>query len=192
MTRVRRIGLFGGTFDPPHLGHRSVATDVVDALELDELRWVVAARSPHKPDSPLSPDRVRVEMVRAITADHPRFRVDEREIGRGGLSYAVDTVRAVRGELDEDDQLYLVIGADQYRVFDSWRSPDVIRSMATVVVMDREGEGGARPPDLAVPVGRVDVSSTAVRDRVRTGAPLDGLVSDAVADLIRVHGLYLG
>lgn len=191
MTRVRRIGLFGGTFDPPHIGHRSVAIDVVEALELDELRWVVAARSPHKPDTALSPDAVRVEMVRAVTDGHPRFSVDERELARGGLSYAVDTVRAVRAELDPEDRLYLVIGADQYRVFDSWRSPEIIRSLATVVVMDREGEGGARAPDLGVEVGRVDISSTDVRARVRDGGTLDGVVVPAVADAIVKHGLYL-
>jgi nicotinate-nucleotide adenylyltransferase len=192
MRRVRRIGLFGGTFDPPHLGHLSVANDIVAALELDELRWLVAARSPHKPDTALSPDEVRVAMVTELVASNPRFRVDDREVRRGGLSYAVDTVRQIREELDPEDRLYLVIGADQYAVFDTWRSPDEIRRHASVVVMDREGEGGARPPDLAVPVSRVDISSTAVRRQVALGEALDAVVPDAVAALIRKHGLYLG
>lgn len=192
MRRVRRIGLFGGTFDPPHLGHLSVANDIVAALELDELRWLVAARSPHKPDTELSPDDVRVEMVTELVASNPRFRVDDREVRRGGLSYAVDTVRQIRAELDPDDRLYLVIGADQYAVFDEWRSPTAIREHASVVVMDREGQGGARPPDLSVPVRRVDISSTAVRKLVAQGAILDGVVPDAVAALIRRHELYVG
>lgn len=192
MSRVRRVGLFGGTFDPPHSGHLSVVTDVLEALELDEVRWVVAARSPHKPDSTLSPDAARLEMVRAITAAHPRFSVDTREIERGGLSFAVDTVKAIRSEIDPDDRLYLIIGADQYRVFDSWQAPHVIRSHATVVVMDREGESGARAPDLGVAVGRVDISSTEVRERVARKESLEGCVPDDVADVIRKHGLYLG
>lgn len=192
MSCVRRIGLFGGTFDPPHSGHVSVVTDVLEALELDEVRWVVAARSPHKPDSTLSPDAVRMEMVRAVTADNPRFRVDGREIERGGLSWAVDTVKDIRSEIGAEGRLYLIIGADQYRVFDSWRSPHVIRSLATVVVMDREGESGARAPDVGVSVDRVDISSTEVRERTARGESLDGFVPEAVAALIREHGLYLG
>lgn len=190
MTRIRHVGLFGGTFDPPHLGHLSVANDIVDALELDELRWVVAARSPHKPDTALSPDEVRMAMVSDVVQASPRFVLDDREVRRGGLSYAVDTLSDVRNELGPDDRLYLIIGADQYEVFDSWRSPDTIRELATVVVMDREGSGGAHPPDLSLEVGRVDISSTIVRHKAKHGEPLDELVTAGVARIIETYGLY--
>lgn len=187
-----RVGIFGGTFDPPHVGHVSVARDLADALELDEVVWIPAFRSPHKEHDPVTDSALRLEMVeRAIEAD-PRFRVDDRELRRPGPSYTVDTLRELtQGPLAGADEIVLIMGVDQYDAFERWRDPERIRAMATIAVMDRDGAAAtATPGVVTVPVGRVDVSSTQVRDRVAEGMPIAGWVPDRVADIIRREGLY--
>lgn len=188
----RRVGVFGGTFDPPHLGHVSVARDVADALRLDEVVWVPAFRSPLKPEAPETPPEVRLEMVRHAAQADARFRVDDREIRRQGPSYTVDTLREMRADTRADtEEVVLIMGVDQYATIDQWREPDTIRALATIAVMDRGGEAGPETPGVRrIPVGRVDISATAVRERVARGDSLDGWVLPAVADVIAREGLY--
>lgn len=198
-----RYGVFGGSFDPPHRGHVSVAKDVADALDLDGVVWVPAARSPLKPHAPKAPDGARLEMVRAATELDARFEVSDVELQRGGPSYTVDTLRELRdGVAPEGASLFLILGIDQYRSFPGWRRPEEIRSLATLAVMDRDGEGLAAGPasdgleldpeagTVRVPVGRVDVSSTEVRSRVGRGERIDDLVPPAVRRIIEREGLY--
>lgn len=217
-----RIGVFGGTFDPPHRGHVSAASDVADALDLDQVLWIPAGDPPHKQDADPAPASLRLRMVRAATADDPRFRVSDLEMRREGPSYTVDTLRTlaealrdesssqVRDESPSDVELFLIMGIDQYRSFESWHRPDEIRELATLVVMDRGGEGadapvvagGAGSSDddvvdraddedvVRVPVGRVDVSSTEVRAAAGRGEPVEELVPSAVARIIEAEGLY--
>lgn len=190
----RRIGVFGGTFDPPHLGHVSVVSDVADALDLDEVRWVPAARSPFKADVEPTPADIRLEMVRAATAHDPRFVVRDDEVRRGGVSYTVDTLRAFRAE-EPDAEFFLIVGADQAERMDEWREAAEIGRLATVVAMDREGEVGS--PGVALPAGRAlrvrvrrrDISSSAVRDALRTSRE-DARLPAAVATIVRREGLY--
>lgn len=190
-TGPRRVGIFGGTFDPPHLGHVSVARDVADDLGLDEVIWMPAGRSPHKPDADLTRSDVRLAMVRAAADVDPRFSVDDRELKREGPSFTIDTLREVRhGALGADVELFLIIGMDQYRSFESWRDPDGIRALVTLAVMDRGGEGVADAGVVRVLVGRVDVSSTVVRERVAAGVEIDDLVPPAVADVIERERLF--
>ena len=185
----RRVGVFGGTFDPPHIGHVSVARDVADVLGLDELVWVPAFRSPHKPDRPQTSPGVRLEMVRCAATADPRFRVDDCEIRRKGPSYTIDTLRSIRAE--DSNDIVLIIGADQFAAFDQWKTPEAIRALAAIAVMDRGGETGRESPGvLRVPVGRVDVSSTAVRERAARGDSIEGWVPDEVAAVIEREGLY--
>ncbi|HET9949726.1 MAG TPA: nicotinate-nucleotide adenylyltransferase [Longimicrobiales bacterium] len=192
-----RIGLFGGTFDPPHRGHVVVASDVADALDLDCLLWIPARRSPHKPPGSGSPPEVRLEMVRAAAEGDPRFRVETLELERDEPSYTVDTVRELRARYP-DAELFLVLGADQLRAFPSWREPERIVEDVRLAVMDRGGDsarevargvpGGDRA--VFVPVRRVDVSSTAVRARVREGRDISALVPERVREIIAREGLY--
>ena len=193
-TPSRRIGVFGGTFDPPHNGHLSVVRDVYSALDLDAVVWVPARRSPHKPDAPLTPDAIRLAMVRAATAQEPSSSVSEVELRRPAPSFMIDTLRALRAEEPEAEH-FLIIGVDQYRRFEEWKSPNEIRSCATLVVMDREGisldQDGLPPGVLRVPVARVDVSSSEVRRMVRSGADITGMVSPGVALVIASERLYL-
>ena len=189
-----RVGVFGGTFDPPHLGHVSGAREVADALALDEVLWIPARRSPLKPNEPLTDVEVRVEMARAAVDRESAFRVHDLEIGRPGPSFTLDTLRELRGEVHPDTELFLIIGMDQYRALDAWRKPDQIARIATIVVMDRKGEGlsatvGDGGP-RRIPVARVDVSSTEVRRRVGRGESVAGMVSPAVLAIMARERLY--
>lgn len=184
-----------------------MALEVADALDLDEVVWIPAGDPPHKRRRQLTPAHLRLRMVRAATMGEPRFRVSEIEVNREGPSYTIDTLRALRSEEPSAD-LYLILGIDQYRAFESWRAPEEILTMASLTVMDRGGEslpqGGdvadrARRPDtphapagtvISVPVERVDVSSTRVRAAVDRGESIVDLVPRGVARIIEAEGLY--
>jgi nicotinate-nucleotide adenylyltransferase len=195
--RSRRIGIFGGTFDPPHLGHVSVAKDVADALELEQIVWIPAAVPPHKPDTMLAPADARLAMVAAATADDTRFTVSEIELDRPGPSFTADTVRALR-EQWPDVELFLILGVDQFRELASWHRPEAIVREVTLAVMDRGGESArAVLPEIRgledivfVPVDRVDVSATEVRARTAEGSDISGLVPESVHEIIRDRDLY--
>ena len=183
-----RLGVFGGTFDPPHLGHLIVAQDACAALALDGVLFVLAASPPHKQGRAHTPARLRLEMLEAATADDPRFRPCDIELRRDGPSYTVDTLRQLAAE-EPAAELFLLIGADQAREFATWRSPDDITRLATVVALSREGE--AAPPDVTpasmrwLPVTRIDISATDIRRRVAVGEPIRYLVPAAVEAIIR-------
>lgn len=186
-----RIGLFGGTFDPPHVGHLVVAQDALTRLPLDRVVFVPAATPPHKRDRVVTPAELRLAMVRAATASDDRFAVDDLEIRRGGASYTVDTLRAYRADRPEAE-LFLIMGADQYAEFDTWRESAEIRRLARLVVLARDGEthGAAAGAAAAVGVTRIDVSATEIRRRVARGEPIRYLVAPAVEAMIRRNRLY--
>jgi nicotinate-nucleotide adenylyltransferase len=193
-----RIGLFGGTFDPPHIGHVTVARDVADALDLDMVLWIPAGVPPHKPGEEVSSAELRLEMAEAAADADRRFRVTDMELRREGPSFTVDTLRATRREHPDAD-LFLIVGADQLKVLDTgWRAPGEILSMATLVVMDRDGEDAVavapRIPGierlLHVPVTRIDLSSREIRRQVAEGRDPSGAVPAAVAAIVRREGLY--
>ena len=206
-----RLGLFGGTFDPPHVGHLLAASDAFEELGLDRLVLIPAAQQPLKVGRASAPAEHRLAMVRLAAAGDPRLEVDALEIDRRGLSFTVDTLEEYVRR-DPDAQRYLLVGADVLETFAQWRSPDRILSLATLAILERGDDG--EPPESQeewVPVGtgssredgtttsgrarrlrtrRVDVSSTEIRARVRNDRPLTGFVPDAVAAYIREHGLY--
>ena len=205
--------MFGGTFDPPHIGHVAVAKDVADLLRLDRVLWVPAGDPPHKLQSAVSEANVRLEMARVAAQGDARFEVLDMEVRREGPSYTVDTLRALRAELGAGAALFLILGVDQLEAFDAWRLPEEITRLATLAVMDREGESArtvqvdalagaprvgvdglearSKPPAVVfVPVRRVDVSSTEVRDRVRRGGDISELVPPAVSTIVERERLY--
>jgi nicotinate-nucleotide adenylyltransferase len=190
-----RVGLFGGTFDPPHIGHLVVAQDALEGLELDHVRFVVAGEPPHKGGRELSPSSLRLAMVRAAVGPDPRFRVSRREVDRLGPSWTVETLRELH-EAEPGVRWHLLVGADQLERFHTWRCPNEVARLARLTVLAREGRD---PRDMdpeadvvyeTVPVTRVDVSSTDVRERVRSGRPIRYRVPDAVREIIRDEGLY--
>lgn len=185
-----RIGVFGGTFDPPHLGHWLAAVDAVEALALDEVIWVPAAQQPLKAGV-VSADAVhRLAMTRLMVQGDQRFRVDAVELERGGLSFTVDTLRDYR-ERYPDAALFLLLGSDAAASLPKWREPEGIRALAEIAVLTRGGEAVGLPAGVrAVPTRRVDLSATEIRERVAAGRSIRGFVPDAVAAYIAAHGLY--
>jgi nicotinate-nucleotide adenylyltransferase len=184
-----RLGLFGGTFDPPHIGHLVVAQDVVEALGLDRLLFVPAGVPPHKTDREISPPGIRLEMVLAMAAGNDRFGVSQVELSREGPSYTVDTLTHYRKQ-NPDAEIFFVMGADQATALDTWQEPGRVVALATLVVMDRAGAGVPPGGFLSVPVTRVDISATEIRKRVLDGRSIQYLVPEGVRQIIESNRLY--
>jgi len=187
-----RIGIFGGTFDPPHIGHLLAASDAYEALGLDRVLFVPAAGQPLKSAVVASPAD-RLAMVERLVEGDARFAADPIEIERGGLSYTVDTLRAFHDRWKSDGALVLVLllGADAAATLPQWREPADVASLAEVVVLRRAG-GAETPPATgrAIETRRVDVSSTEIRARVRAGKSIRGFVPEPVAAYIEGRRLY--
>ncbi|MEQ1693833.1 MAG: nicotinate (nicotinamide) nucleotide adenylyltransferase [Gemmatimonas sp.] len=194
-----RLGVFGGSFDPPHVGHLLVAQDAITALSLDRLLIVPAAQQPLKPGQHASAAD-RLAMVQRAFAGVSGVVVDPIEIERGGLSFMVDTVETFqrRWPLAE---LYLLMGEDVVATLPRWREPERLCAMARLVILRRDFVGEATGshshshdapgfPVQHLATRRVDVSSTEIRARVREGRSVRGFVTDAVADYIASTGLY--
>ncbi len=200
--RTKRVGIFGGTFDPVHTGHLLAAEQCREQLQLDEVRFLPAFVSPFKLDKRTADPKHRAEMLRLATQGNPGFRVDDRELGRGGTSFTVDTLRELKNDLP-DSQLVFLMGADSLAEFDKWREPGEICRLAEVVVVAR---GGEAPPDLAMlgrflpDSGRLDqhvltmpqceISSTSIRQAVAAGRSIRYQVPAAVLAYIAQHNLY--
>jgi nicotinate-nucleotide adenylyltransferase len=185
-----RLGIFGGSFDPPHVGHLLVVTDAVDVLRLDRLIFVPAAVQPLKAGQTAAAASHRLAMVRLLIGDDPRFSVDSIEIDRLGLSYTVETLAAFAERHPRAERFFLV-GTDVLGSFERWREPERVLQLATLAVMLREGDTGGVPDGaVRVETRRVDVSSTEVRERVRAGRAIRGFVPEAVEAYIAEHRLY--
>lgn len=187
-----KLGVFGGTFDPPHLGHLVAASEACDALGLDRVVWIPSASHPFKGGAVRTTPGLRLEMVRAAIAGDPRFEASGLELEREGPSYTVDTLRALR-DARPGAALFLLIGADNLRDWRKWREPGEIARLATLVVAARAGETVEAEDGVeAVPVAmtRIDVSATEVRRRVAEGKSIRYLVSEPVRAIVEREGLY--
>jgi nicotinate-nucleotide adenylyltransferase len=192
-----RIGVYGGTFDPPHVGHLLLASDAREALGLDRLIFIPTGAQPLKVDTPpVASPQDRLEMVRLAIADDAYYAVDDAEINRKGLSYTVDTLEHLSARFPAA-KLYLLVGQDALASFDKWREPDRIREMATLAVMRRnggiQGDQKSKPVTggvLEVSTRRVDVSSTEIRERLKAGRSIKGFVPESVERFIDARGLY--
>lgn len=190
-----RLGLLGGSFDPPHVGHLLAAVDAFEALALDRLVFIPAAIHPLKVARAVATASERLEMVRLLIGDDARFTVDAIEAERAGVSFSVDTVAAYADRYPAAERFFLV-GADVVESFGSWREPERIARLATIVVVRRGKEPPAAPSGAGPVAFRqlrtrlVDVSSTAIRARVGAGKSIHGFVPPAVAEYIETAGLY--
>ena len=186
-----RTGVFGGTFDPPHIGHLIAAQDAFQALKLDRLLFVPAAEPPHKRSRALTPAPVRVELLEAAIGSDRRFEISRLELERSGPSYTVDTLRQLHAQ-SADQELYLLIGADQVRELPTWREPQEIARLARIVLLARAGVEFLAEPMVSreVRVTRVDVSASEIRERVAAGKSVRYLVTPAVETLIKQRELY--
>lgn len=189
----RRVGLFGGTFDPPHIGHLVTAIDVRAALGLDVVLMVVANEPWQKVGSrTISPAATRVEMVRAAVGDEPGIEVSDIEVRRGGPSYTVDTVEELLAEDPALDPV-VIVGSDAAAGLDTWERAEDLAGICRFVVVERPGTTTRVPPGFRVDhvhVPRLEVSSTELRQRVRDGRSLRYLVPEPVVSLIERAGLY--
>ncbi|MFQ5810380.1 MAG: nicotinate-nucleotide adenylyltransferase [Armatimonadota bacterium] len=187
-----RRGIFGGSFDPVHLGHLIVAGAAADRLRLDRVHFVPAWTQPFKGGGHHASPEDRLAMLQAALHSDRRFVLDTREVARQGVSYTVDTLRELRAEFP-DDELCLLVGADAAREMSAWHEADAILQLARIVVLTRPGVGATEQVDTAetLEVPRVDISATAIRERVRRGEPIRQLVPSEVADYIEAHRLYV-
>lgn len=190
---TERIGVFGGTFDPIHVGHLVTAVNVRHALSLDRVLLVVANHPWQKAGSPVSPAPDRLAMVAAAVDGVPGLEASDIELRRGGASYTADTLAELAAD-DPGAALHLVVGSDAAGGLDTWERVEEVRTLASLVVVTRPGAEEVRPPPgwahQVVEVPRLDVSSTDLRARANDGRPLDWLVTEAVIAVIRERRLY--
>jgi nicotinate-nucleotide adenylyltransferase len=188
-----RLGVFGGTFDPIHVGHLVTAVNVRHALALDELLLVVAHDPWQKAGSVLASAADRLAMVEAAVADVPGIVASDLELDRPGPTYSADTLIELHRRRP-DAELFLVVGSDAAAGLETWARVEEIAALATLIVVGRPGADHEGPPPgwpherLVVP--RLEVSSTDLRARFRDGRPLDYLVTAPVQRVIRERGLY--
>jgi nicotinate-nucleotide adenylyltransferase len=191
---VERLGVFGGTFDPVHVGHVVVATETRAQLGLDRVLLVVAGDPWQKRGRVAASAADRLALVEAAVDDLDGVEASAVEIERDAPSVTADTLEALAGP---DRELYLVLGADAVANMGTWRRLEETRHLATVVVVERAGDRQASPPGpgwrvVRVSIPRLDVESTDLRRRLQDGRPIDGLVPSAVVHAIRDQGLYTG
>jgi nicotinate-nucleotide adenylyltransferase len=213
----RRIGVYGGTFDPIHSGHLKVARAVVADFELDELLIVLAHRPPHKTTKAISDAYHRYAMAVLATTDDARLQVSTVELEAPSRPYTFQTMQRLREAFGPETQLFFVIGADSFEEINLWREPARILDSSHLIVITRPGHsldtshlparflasltdwrGGRKPESAPQVAGRVylsdlvnvRISSTEIRRKVRDGEPIDDLVPPRVADYIRKYALY--
>jgi nicotinate-nucleotide adenylyltransferase len=199
----RRLGILGGTFNPPTLAHLLLAQEAHSQLGLDEVVLMPVFAPPHKEAAEDPGPEARAEMCRIAVGDDPRFSVSELEIERGGASYTVDTLRELHATFP-GNELSFIIGGDMAFSLPTWREPGEVVALARLAVAEREG---ARRADIlerlaTIPgavdrtdffdLPRVDISSSLVRRRVAAGRPIRYLVPDGVAGYVAEHRLYAG
>jgi nicotinate-nucleotide adenylyltransferase len=191
-----RLAIFGGSFDPPHIGHLLAAEDAYDHLSLDRVAFVPAAIQPLKRRGAAASPEHRIAMLELLLDSDPRFELSTVEIERSGLSFTVDTLTHY-AELYPSAERFLLLGADVLATFAQWREPKRILQLARPVILERVGDKApAFPAELDagavthLSTRRVDVSSTEIRERVRAGKSIRGFVLDSVAAYIERHDLY--
>jgi nicotinate-nucleotide adenylyltransferase len=183
---MTRIGVFGGTFDPVHVGHLAIANAALEELGLDRVYFVPAQRSPLKEKGPIAKANDRLAMLSASIADESRFQVSRAELDRAGASFTVDTLETLRRE----GELFLILGSDAYADFERWREPERIRALATIVLAARPGAPNAPKGVRMLDSPLLDISSRDLRARAARGRSLRYLVPEAALRYIEEHDLY--
>ena len=188
-----KLGIYGGSFDPVHLGHLLVAQAAIEELGLDRLFFIPAAQSPFKPEKQPAPDAVRLQLLRFALAGRTNCEIDEQEIRRGGVSYTIETLRDYAKRFPQAELFYL-IGADNAAKLNEWREAGELAKLAEFIAVPRPG--GAAPSFPPPFRGRLlkgfplGVSSSQIRARVKAGRPIDSLVPPFVAEAIRAARVY--
>jgi nicotinate-nucleotide adenylyltransferase len=198
-----KTGLFGGTFDPIHLGHLIIAEDVREKLGLDRVIFIPARNPWLKADREISDGKHRLRMVKLAVASNPYFEMSAAEMERSGPSYTIDTVEAMKEEFGPGEELYFIAGSDAVADMPRWKDPERVMSLCRIVGVRRPGAAeidveALRPLIPAVSsclrvidVPQIDISSTVIRERIRAGLSIRYLVTDEVEEYIHEHKLYL-
>ena len=185
-----RIGLFGGSFDPFHLGHFLVARTAVESFGLKKVLFLPCAQSPLKKKRPVAPDTARVKMLKQGLKDHPWAEVSDWEIRQGGVSYTVETARAM-GRQFPGRTLFWIMGSDQWRLLPAWKDPQELGRRLRFLVFPRPERPrvrrGFRMKEIPL---RLDISATEIRERIRKEKTIEGLVLPSVEALIRGQSWY--
>ena len=191
---MQPIGLFGGSFDPVHLGHLLVAQAAREELGLERLFFIPAAQSPFKPGTEPTPAAMRLRLLRLALAGRTWCEIDDQEARRGGISYTIDTVRDYSRRFP-GTRLFYMIGSDHVCQLPKWRAAEELAALVEIAVIPRPGLAEAALPEpfrgqtlAGFPLG---VSSSQIRARVKAGRPITHLVPEAVAEAIRNNRLYL-
>lgn len=189
-----RVGIFGGSFDPVHIGHLILAEQCLEQGKLDRVDFVPAPRPPHKTQGTHASFEQRVEMLSAALQDQSQFRVNTCEEHRPGFSYTVDTLRQLHAN-EPGNEWFLILGMDSVRDLDTWRDPQGIAKLCTLMIVGRPGIELDQPPDyfhsITIDSPLIDISSTDIRQRVAGKRSIRYQVPDTVRKLIESHRLYL-
>jgi len=187
---MKKVGILGGTFNPPHIGHLIMANEVYHALELDEVRFMPNAIAPHKKNEDNSTDDNRLHMVELLIEPYSEFSVETIELERGGISYTYDTMIALM-EREPDTQFYFIIGGDMIDSLHTWYKIDELTKLVQFVGIRRPGTNSESPYDVwMIDAPEIDVSSTFIRERIASGGTLRFLIPEEVEAYIRKEGLY--
>lgn len=188
--RAMRVGLLGGSFNPIHHGHLVTATRAAEAVKLDRVLFIPAALSPLKSGHGLAPAKHRWAMLRLALRGNPAFAACDLELRRGGVSYTVDTLRALKERLD--GTFYWILGTDAARLLPRWKSIEEVRRLTRFIIVSRPGDSvpSKMPKDHIVKAPLLEISSSEIRERVRQGRSVRYLVPDSVERYLRGKGLY--
>lgn len=194
---VKRLGVMGGTFDPPHLGHLAAASEAHYRLGLDAVVFVPAGEPWHKAAAPTATSRDRLAMTQLATANDRRFAVSDVDVQRAGPTYTLDTLTDLRDAYGSDAELFLILGADALGDFPQWHRADEVASACTLVGISRPGAPLVPPGPPAKEVILLDVPGTSIsssqcRERFAANVPMTYLVPDSVIAYARDHSLYGG
>jgi len=196
---TKRVGVFGGTFDPIHNGHIAVARSVFEALDLDRVLFVVTSDQWLRENPPVASAAERFHMVELAVDNVLEFTASDVDILREGSTYTVDTLRDIRAQIDDSDELFLIVGADSASSMNRWKDADQIGGLANIVAVGRPGQSFAveslddsHPASGAeyVEGPMIDVSATRVRDLLSAGKAINELVAEPVVEYIEKQGLY--
>jgi nicotinate-nucleotide adenylyltransferase len=187
---LKKIAIYGGTFDPPHYGHLIMANEVKFRLKLDEVWFMPNGQPPHKQKTSKSTNDDRLEMLRLATIGHPAFKVEPIELSRRGPSYTIDTIRVLKSQFP-NNQFYFIIGADMIEYLPKWHQIDELIQLIQFVGVKRPGyQHETKYPIIAVDAPQIDISSSMIRNRMKAQESIRYLLPEAVREYIKEHHLY--
>lgn len=187
---MKKIGILGGTFDPPHLGHLIIANEVLESQNLDEIWFMPNQEPPHKKKSNAISDEDRIQLVKLAIAEHPRFRLELLEMERSGPSFTYETMKILQ-ETHPDKKFYFIIGADMIEYLPKWKHIDELVKLVQFIGVDRPSYSHETPyPIVYAEVPEMEISSSLIRDRLMEGKTIRYIVPESVRNYIKENKLY--